>query len=125
MRLLAQFRPTLDACRSSVGFRGIAGCMLLAVLLISGAGALGVFPLYHAFTQEISGRHQGKVTGFAGVAAWFLVPPTQWLFGRVVDVSGSYDYGLMSAASLPAIATLLLWLFWEKRGRDDEAKSTT
>lgn len=39
MRLLAQFRPTLDACRSSVGFRGIAGCMLLAVLLIqSGCG---------------------------------------------------------------------------------------
>ncbi len=88
------------------------GWLLLIVLLISGAGALGVFPLYHAFTQDISGKHQGKITGVAGVTAWFLVPPTQKLFGRLVDVTGSYDAGLAAAACLPAVAVLILWAFW-------------
>ncbi len=95
------------------------GWLLLMILLISGAGALGVFPLYHAFTQDISGKHQGKITGMAGVTAWFLVPPTQKLFGRMVDSTGSYDYGLAAAACLPAAAALILWAFW---GVDSDEK---
>ncbi len=100
------------------------GGLLLIVLLISGAGALGVFPLYHAFTQDISERHQGKITGVAGVTAWFLVPPTQKLFGRLVDSTGSYDAGLAAAACLPAVAALILWAFWgvdsDERSQHDE-----
>ena len=88
------------------------GPLLLLVLLFGGAGALGMFPLYHAFTQDISGKHQGKITGIAGVTAWFLVPPAQKLFGRVVDVTGSYDIGLAAAACLPAVAAIVLWVFW-------------
>jgi ACS family hexuronate transporter-like MFS transporter len=88
------------------------GWLLLATLLISGAGALGMFPLYHAFTQDISGKHQGKITGMAGVTAWFLVPPAQKMFGRLVDVTGSYDIGLAAAACLPAVAAAILWLCW-------------
>lgn len=90
------------------------GWMLLAVLLVGGAGALGMFPLYHAFTQDISGRHQGKVTGLAGVTAWFLVPPAQKMFGRLVDQTGSFDVGLAAAAVLPALAAVVLWIFWGK-----------
>jgi len=44
------------------------------------AGALGVFPIYHAFTQEISADHQGKVTGVASIAAWVFSSPAQKLF---------------------------------------------
>ncbi len=95
------------------------GWLLLMILLISGAGALGVFPLYHAFTQDISGKHQGKITGMAGVTAWFLVPPAQKLFGRLVDTTGSYDYGLAAAACLPAVAAIILWAFW---GVDSDEK---
>ncbi|WP_182866184.1 MFS transporter [Rhodopirellula sp. JC639] len=94
------------------------GWILLAVLLFGGAGALGMFPLYHAFTQDISGKHQGKITGIAGVTAWFLVPPTQKLFGRLVDVTGAYDLGLAAAACLPALAAIILWIFW--RDQPDE-----
>ncbi len=96
-----------------------SGWLLLSVLLISGAGALGMFPLYHAFTQDISAKHQGKITGAAGVTAWFLVPPAQKFFGRVVDSTGSYDAGLAVAACLPAAAAIVLWAFW---GSEDDKK---
>lgn len=99
------------------------GWLLLAMLLISGAGALGMFPLYHAFTQDISGKHQGKITGMAGVTAWFLVPPAQKLFGRVVDVTGSYDAGLAVAACLPLLAAVILWTFWGVDTKTDPENS--
>jgi ACS family hexuronate transporter-like MFS transporter len=95
-----------------------AGWLLLCVLLVSGAGALGVFPIYHAFTQDISHQHQGKVTGIAGVAAWAFSPLAQKLFGRYIDYYGSFDQGLALAGCLPLVACLLLWLFWPRENRN-------
>ena len=88
--------------------------LLLAVLLIAGAGALGVFPIYHAFTQDLSNEHQGKVTGVAGVAAWAFSPWAQRLFGRHIDATHSFDQGLAMAGCLPMAACLLLLLFWPR-----------
>jgi ACS family hexuronate transporter-like MFS transporter len=90
------------------------GWVLLAVLLLSGAGALGVFPIYHAFTQDLSARHQGKITGFAGVVAWVIPAQAQKLFGALADRTHSFDRGLMLAAFLPLIATLPLWWCWRR-----------
>ena len=96
------------------------GWILLSVFLLVGAGALGVFPIYHAFTQEISSEHQGKVTGVASVAAWAFAPPAQKFFGRLIDRTGSFDPGLAVAGCLPLVAFAFLWLFWNpprsKRG---------
>jgi MFS family permease len=94
-----------------------ASWLLLAVLLIAGAGALGVFPIYHAFTQDISAHHQGKVTGFTGVAAWILSSPAQKFFGRLVDRTGSFDVGFAIAGCLPLLAFLALILWWGPSGR--------
>jgi ACS family hexuronate transporter-like MFS transporter len=90
------------------------GWPLLAVLLVVGAGALGVFPVYHALTQELSADHQGKVTGLAGVAAWAFSSPGQTLFGWLIDRTGSFDLGLAVAGCLPLAAVLALWLFWKQ-----------
>jgi len=92
------------------------GWLLLAVLLVVGAGALGVFPIYHAFTQELSAEHQGKVTGIASVAAWAFAPPAQKLFGRLIDRTGSFDAGLALAGWLPLLGFAALWLLWDKQG---------
>jgi ACS family hexuronate transporter-like MFS transporter len=85
------------------------GPALLGVLLLVGAGALGVFPLYHTFTQDLPARHQGKVTGVAGVAAWLLPAKIQTLFGLLADRTGSMDTGLALAGLLPLFALLPLW----------------
>jgi ACS family hexuronate transporter-like MFS transporter len=96
------------------------GWLLLAVFLLVGAGALGVFPIYHALTQDISAHHQGKVTGIASVAAWAFAPPAQKFFGRLVDRTGSFDLGFVVAGLLPLLAFLLLWFFWERRIMDHD-----
>ena len=91
----------------------------------SGAGALGVFPIYHAFTQDLSARHQGKITGLAGVVAWVLPAQAQKLFGSLADRTHSFDLGLVLAAFLPLLAALPLSWWWEKKepAGSDEAKA--
>ena len=89
------------------------GWILLTVLLLVAAGSLGVFPIYHALTQDISAHHQGKVTGVAGVAAWAISPPAQKFFGRLVDKTGSFDVGLAVAGCMPLVAFAVLALFWK------------
>ena len=91
------------------------GWMLGGCLLLVGAGALGVFPIYHALTQDISPRHQGKVTGLGSVAAWLFAPPIQALFGRWIDQTRNFDLGIAIAGWLPMVAALVLLLFWERR----------
>lgn len=91
------------------------GWILLAVFLLAGAGALGVFPIYHAFTQDLSARHQGKITGIAGVVAWVLPAQAQKFFGALADRTHSFDRGLVLASFLPLIAVLPLWWCWERK----------
>lgn len=114
-RLLV-FAACSSLCAASVFVPWLdKGWVLLSVLALMGAGALGVFPLYHAFTQDISGAHQGKITGVAGVAAWLVPAQTQRLFGLLADRTGSLETGLALAGLLPVIAVIPLYLFWNPR----------
>lgn len=88
------------------------GPALFGVLLLAGAGALGVFPIYHALTQEFTSRHQGTISGLGGVAAWAL-SPAQKFYGRLVDQTGSFDLGFAVAGCFPILAFAVLWLLWK------------
>ncbi len=102
-----------------------AGPTLLGVLLIVGAGALGLFPLYYTFSQDISSEHQGKVTGMTSFAAWFFTPFAQDGFGRLVDETKSYDLGFAIAGCVPLIGALALILFWGKHDSDEVQHDST
>lgn len=90
------------------------GWMLACVLMVIGAGALGLFPIYHAFTQDVSGAHQGRITGIASVAAWVLPAQAQPLFGWLADRTGSFDAGMVAAGFLPLLAWIVLMLGWPR-----------
>lgn len=93
-----------------------AGSGLLVVMLLLSAGSLGMFPCYYAFSQELSTKHQGKVTGLLGTFAWFFVAPLHEFFGWWVDQTGRYDHGLILAGLLPLLATVIILFGW---GRDE------
>jgi ACS family hexuronate transporter-like MFS transporter len=103
------------------------GWLLLTVLAVVGAAGLGLFPAYHALTQELSPLHQGKITGLAGGLGWMLGSPTQKLFGWWVDRTHSFDAGFALAGFLPLAAFICLRLLWNgadtKKQVDLRAKS--
>ncbi len=89
------------------------GWPMLGVFLLVGAASLGLFPCYYSFSQELSTRHQGKVTGILGTVAWAVTSPLQEHFGRVVDLTGSFDLGLALAGLMPLLGFVALWWFWD------------
>ncbi len=91
------------------------GAGLLVVLALAAAGALGVFPLYHGFTQDLPEEHQGKITGMAGVAGWIVPSLAQRGFGMLADRTHSFDLGLALAGMLPLVALALFAFGWRER----------
>jgi ACS family hexuronate transporter-like MFS transporter len=97
------------------------GGAMYAVLLVIGAGAMGLFPCYYSLAQEVSPRHLGLSTGLLGAIGWFVSSPMQKIFGRLVDRTGSFDTGLATAGWLPAVALVLLLVIWPREAPHDEA----
>jgi MFS transporter, ACS family, hexuronate transporter len=88
------------------------GPLLLGLLLIIGFGALGVFPLYYSFSQELTTRHQGKLTGALGCICWLAMALLQEVVGDVVQRTGSYTLSIGMAGLAPLIGLAVLLLLW-------------
>ena len=95
------------------------GPLLLGVLLVIGFGALGLFPNYYSLTQELSTRHQGKVTGTLGFTTWVCTAAMQKFVGHRIDETGSYADGIFVVGLLPLVACAALLVLWgrDKAGR--------
>ena len=89
-----------------------SGPLFLCVLLLSGAGALGLFPIYYSLSQDVSQYHQGKVAGVTGVIAWSLSAPTASLFGWLADELNSFRVGLAIAGGIPILALFVILFLW-------------
>jgi MFS transporter, ACS family, hexuronate transporter len=85
------------------------------ILCVMGFAALGLFPTYFALSQELSARHQGKVTGTLGFINAMVMSQVKPAQGEYVSTGGGYDT-LIAMGTLPAaIALLTLWLYWRPR----------
>jgi ACS family hexuronate transporter-like MFS transporter len=87
------------------------GWPLQTALLLVAFGALGLFPTYFAFTQDLSSVHQGKVTGTLGAAAHISLAMIYPIQGRINDATASYEYVLGAIGTAPALA--LVFLLWK------------
>lgn len=92
-----------------------AGPWLIVLLLVFGAGALGLFPCYYSLSQELTTRHQGKLSGVLGAVAWYSFAPVHKLFGAYIDETHSYNLGIGVVGCLPLVACLAWLLLWNMR----------
>ncbi|MFO0852297.1 MAG: MFS transporter [Gemmataceae bacterium] len=118
------FRARLGVFAAGVGLVSlswlvpfVSGPALTAVILLTGFGALGLFATYFALSQELSGRHQGKVTGALGAINSVFFYGLFLVQGKGADAAGSYEW-LLAVASLPAVLALAaVYLFWPRPDR--------
>jgi len=89
-----------------------AGWALLGIFLVIGFGALGLFPNYYAFSQELTAKHQGKLTGTLGCINWVAMAIMQPLVGARIDETRSYADGIMAVGLAPLIGFAAAIAFW-------------
>jgi ACS family hexuronate transporter-like MFS transporter len=89
-----------------------AGWPLLGLLLVIGFGALGLFPNYYSFTQEISTRFQGRVSGSLAFITWVVSGEMQARVGKLIDETGSYASGVFWIGLAPLVGSVALLVLW-------------
>lgn len=97
-----------------------SGWLLLALLLAIGFGSMGLFPTYYSFTQEISSRHQGKITGTLSAITWVVTAFMHNLVGKSVDETKSYANAIFYVGLAPLVACAVLALFWRETAKDEQ-----
>jgi ACS family hexuronate transporter-like MFS transporter len=93
------------------------GPLVLGVLLTVGFGSLGVFPAYYSFTQELTVKHQGKLTGVMGCTCWLGMAVWQEMIGEIKTYFNSFAVPTILAGCLPLAGFAALLLLW---GRDEK-----
>ena len=86
--------------------------LLIVLLQVVGFGSLGVFPCYYSFTQDLTTRSQGKVTGTLGACWWVTSFFLQTGIGELVAATGSYTIPFVVAGLGPMVGFTVLALFW-------------
>ena len=88
------------------------GPLLLGLLLLVGFGALGLYPVYYSLSQELTVRHQGKVTGVLGCSTWVASALMHPLVGWWLDRTNNWRAALGLAGVFPVVGLLALVLLW-------------
>ena len=110
---------------STVASQLPAGPLLLVVFFVIGFGALGLFPNYYSFTQELSARHQGIISGSLGFLTWIITSDMQERVGKVIDKTHSYTNTTFYIGLLPLLGCAALWLLWGRATPDTARQNPT
>ena len=90
-----------------------SGPVMVAGLMIAGAGILGLHPYYYAFIQELPGRRMGLLSGVLAGCGWVVSGVFQILIGKRIEAAGSYDTGLVIAGVAPVVGLVVLLVLWK------------
>lgn len=101
------------------------GISLVIVLLLLGFGALGVFPIYYAISQEISVKHQGKTTATLSFLNAVYLAGLMALLGLLIDYYGSISHVLAAMGLFPLIGMAALVFLWKDPPRVEVEKRTS
>jgi len=77
------------------------------LVLVSSFGGLGLFASYFAFSQELSGKNQGKITGTLGCINSLYLAGLYWVQGAASEKLGSLE-NVLATAPIPAIVAFVV-----------------
>ena len=89
------------------------GWLGVGLLLIAGAGILGLHPFYYSLVQELPAARLGFLSGLLIAVAWFTAGAVQKEMGARIEATKSYDTGLVLAGVAPVIGLLAILLVWK------------
>ena len=102
----------LTAVAALVPFLG-SGPLMIAGLMIAGAGILGLHPLHYSLGQDLSRRRMGLLSGVLAAFGWVVSSVFQFLIGDRIQATQSYDVGLVIAGLAPVAGLVALLLLWK------------
>jgi ACS family hexuronate transporter-like MFS transporter len=94
----------------------------VGLIVLAGAGILGLHPLYYALGQELPTKHMAFLSGLLAAAGWFAVGKVQEEMGAHIKATGSYDVGFYIAGLAPLAGLVALLVLWKPQtGRSPQA----
>ena len=72
--------------------------LLLASLLLVAAGSSGVYTTYYSLTQDLSKRHQGKISGLLSTITWLTTSPFHQFLAHSIAIPGTLTWPWASRA---------------------------
>lgn len=103
----------LTALAAAIPWLGGSPWVLVPVLMLVGAGILGLHPIYYALAQDLPERHMGVISGALAAVTWVVVGTVQGTLGKHIDETKSYDAGLILAGLAPLVGLAALVLVWK------------
>lgn len=85
-----------------------SGAVMVALLLLAGAGILGLHPYYYAFAQELPAKRMGLLSGGLAATGWVASSLFQIAIGQRIQETKSYDAGLIIVGLAPVLALAVL-----------------
>jgi ACS family hexuronate transporter-like MFS transporter len=84
----------------------------VCLLMLAGAGLLGLHPYYYALSQELPTNHMGFLSGSIAAMGWFVAGAAQKELGAHIDATKSYDAGFVLAGVAPLVGLFALVTLW-------------
>jgi hypothetical protein len=126
-----------------------SGPLFLVVLIMIGFSTLALFPSYYSFSQDLTVKHQGKITGALGSLNWvgmfvmqisagYLIQRTENTYfasfindGFAIDEARklaqgqAYTWGIIIAGIPPILALIALHLFWYEKNKSPQTPAAS
>ncbi|MBX9583901.1 MAG: MFS transporter [Gemmataceae bacterium] len=90
------------------------GWAAAGLLVLAGAGILGLHPYYYALVQELPGRSVGTFGGILAAVGWVVLAGFQVAIGAHIEATRSYAAGLVIVGLAPLLGLAALVILWPR-----------
>ena len=103
----------------------VGGWFGVGLIVLAGAGILGLHPYYYALAQELPAKHMALLSGILAAAGWFAVGKLQEVMGVRIKETGNYSIGFYIAGLTPMVGLIALLVLWKSAPQHEQRDKVT